>query len=109
MNNMVCIIGRLVSEPIVNEESENKETTITLAVNRNYKNADGIYETDFIPAILWNGIATNAKEYLKKGDLVGIKGKLESKTTEDNKNSLCVIAEKLTFLSSKEPDENNGE
>lgn len=107
MLNQVIIVGRLVANPVINEE-ENK-ITITLAVPRSYKNIDGEYETDFIPAILWNGISTNAKEYLTKGDLVGIREKLESKTTEDNKNSLCVIAEKITFLSSKTPNENNGE
>ena len=54
MHNLVYLIGRLVSDPELKTTENNKEyTTITLAVQRNFKNQDGIYETDFIKCSLW--------------------------------------------------------
>lgn len=101
MLNQIILIGRLVSDPQINEtENEIKEYNITLAVQRCYKNADGIYETDFIPVRLYKGIAENTTEYCKKGDLIGIKGKLQTKQKE-GKNTIEIIAEKVTFLTSK--------
>lgn len=101
MLNQIVLVGRLVSDPQINEtENERKVTTITLAVPRSYKNMNGEYDTDFIPCILWNGIATNTCEYCKKGDIVGVKGRIQ--TTE---NKIEIIAEKVTFLSSKSKEE----
>lgn len=102
MLNQVVIIGRLVSKPIV-EENENgrKLSEITLAVNRSYKNAEGIYETDFIKCILWSCIAENTAEYCEKGDIIGVKGRLECL----GGNELQVVAEKITFLSNNKNKE----
>ena len=95
MLNQVVIVGRLVAKPIV-EENENgrKVSEITLAVTRSFKNDEGIYDTDFIKCILWNGIAENTVEYCNKGDLVGVRGSLQCLSG----NELQVIAEKVTFL-----------
>lgn len=108
MLNQTVLIGRLVQDPKIKElENGRKVSEITLAVPRSYKNSEGIYETDFIPCIVWNGVAENTTEFCKKGDLVGIKGRLQTDTYEkDGKNitKLNVIAEKVTFLSSKNED-----
>ena len=97
MLNQVVIVGRLVSKPIVKENENGKEVcNITLAVPRSFKNADGIYETDFIKCTLWNGIAENTAEYCEKGDLVGVRGRLQCLSG----NELQLIAEKVSFLSS---------
>lgn len=95
MLNQVVMVGRLVAKPIV-EENENgrKVSEITLAVNRSYKNAEGIYETDFIKCTLWNGIAENTVEYCNKGDLISVKGRLQCL----GGNELQVVAEKVVFL-----------
>ena len=97
MLNQVVIVGRLVEKPIV-EENENgrKVSEITLAVPRSYKNAEGIYDTDFIKCVLWNGIAENTAEYCNKGDVIGVKGRLQCLSG----NELQLIAEKVSFLSS---------
>ena len=97
MLNQVVIVGRLVEKPIV-EENENgkKVCNITLAVPRSYKNAEGIYDTDFIKCVLWNGIAENTAEYCNKGDVIGVKGRLQCLSG----NELQLIAEKVSFLSS---------
>lgn len=94
MLNQVVLVGRLTCDPISEPNRPCKE--IHLAIPRSYKNSDGEYETDFIDCELWNTtIAQSASEYCRKGDIVGVKGRLESK---DNK--LVVMCEKLTFLSS---------
>lgn len=96
MLNQVMLVGR------IKKISKLKEgyADITLAVQKQYKNIDGIYETDFIPCRLYGNIGSNTIEYCKNGDIVGIKGKLESLD-----NTLNVIVEKVTFLSSKKPKE----
>ena len=74
MNNVV-LVGRLTDNPSVTSTEKGKQvTSVNVAVSRNYKNADGIYETDFIRCILWNEIAANTTEYCKCGDVIGIKG-----------------------------------
>jgi single-strand DNA-binding protein len=82
------MIGRLVDQP----QKEEKGASITIAVPRQYKNCEGIYETDFIPARIFGSVAENTCEYCKKGDLIGIKGRLQSN------DKLELIAEKITFL-----------
>lgn len=105
MSNQVVLVGRLVAKPIV-EENENgrKVSEITLAVPRSFKNAEGVYETGFIKCTLWNGIAETTCEYCNKGDIVGVKGRLETNVYEKENGEktriISIIAEKITFLSS---------
>ena len=109
MHNLVYLIGRLVSDLEIKKTENNKDySSITLAVQRSFKNPEGIYETDFIKCILWNGIANNTKTYCQKGDLVGIRGRLQVRSYQDNDETKYiteVIAERVTFLSSKKVDE----
>ena len=102
MLNQVVIVGRLVEKPIVEEnENEKKVCNIILAVQRSYKNAEGVYETDFIKCTLWNGIAENTVEYCNKGDIIGVKGRLQCLGGSE----LQVVAEKVSFLSSSKKDD----
>ena len=106
MLNQTVLVGRLVRDPELYEtESGNKVTNITLAVPRSYKNSEGVYDTDFINCVLWKGVAESATEYCHKGDLLGIKGRIQTRTVElddeSKKNITDVVAEKVTFLSSK--------
>lgn len=110
MLNQTVLVGRLVRDPELYEtESGNKVTNITLAVPRSYKNSEGVYETDFINCVLWKGIAESASEYCHKGDLLGIKGRIQTRTVDvdedSRKNITEVVAEKVTYLSSKRTDE----
>lgn len=109
MLNQVVMVGRLTADPEVREtENDNKFSKITIAVPRSYKNADGVYETDFIPVDIWNNIAENTAEYCKKGDIIGVKGRLQVDSFEkdgEKKQVLKVAAEKITFLSSKSKEE----
>lgn len=110
MLNQVVLVGRLTANPEVNDvEKEKKVSTVTLAVQRTFKNSEGLYETDFIKCVLWNGIATNTSEYCKQGDIVGIKGRLQTHSYDDENGTKKyvteVIAEKVTFLSSAKKEE----
>lgn len=112
MNNMVCVIGRLVENVKVEKEENKSVVRMTLAVPRSYKNEDGVYDADFVDIVMWDGIAEHTEEYCKKGDLVGVKGRIETRNVEkDNMKTKIteIVAERVTFLSSKPKDENNGE
>ena len=110
MLNQIVLVGRLVQDPEIKElENGIKTSYITLAVSRSYKNADGIYETDFIPCLLYKGIAENAVEYCKKGDLLGVKGRIQRFCANDYTCNgypiLEIVAEKVTFLSNRKETE----
>ena len=115
MLNNIILVGRLVTAPEVVEIDDNKKvTSVILAVNRNFKNVDGLYDTDFIRCILWNNIAATTTEYCKVGDVIGIKGRLQSSKYEDENRvthyNMDVIAERVTFLSTnKRYEEDNNE
>ena len=114
MLNQIVLVGRIVANPEIQKGEEGKERSqITLAVPRSYKNADGEYDTDFVDCVLWGGIAENVTEYCKKGDLVGIKGRIQTNNYEtkdgEKKKSTQVVAEKVTFLSTSKNKENETE
>lgn len=99
MLNQVVIAGRLTFDPEINEvKNGRKITTITIAVPRTYKNMEGVYETDFIKVELFQDIANKVTEYCKKGDIVGVRGRIKT-TNIDNKNVMEIVAEKVSFLS----------
>ena len=110
MLNQIILVGRLVKSPEVTEtESGKKMSYITLAIPRSFKNADGEYDTDFIDCVLWEAVAENTSEYCKQGDIVGVKGRVQSRMVEDedgnNYKKMEVVAEKITFLSSKKGED----
>lgn len=110
MLNQTVIVGRMVREPELRvTENGKKVTNITLAVSRSFKNQDGEYDTDFINCTLWQGIAENTVQYVQKGDLLGIKGRLQTRQLDigddTKRNSVEVVAEKVTFLSTRKAEE----
>jgi len=113
MLNQVVLVGRLVDDPVVQEhENGSKSSYLKLAIPRSYKNADGEYDVDFIDCKLWNNIAQNTSEYCRKGDIVGVKGRVQSSSYEkdgEKKFSMDIVAEKVTFLSSKSKNEPESE
>ena len=106
MLNQVVVVGRIVQNPEIKETEKGKVSNITLAVPRSYKNEEGEYETDFVDCALWKGVAESTVDYCRKGDLVGIKGRLETSTYKNDANelkkSVRVIAEKVTFLATRD-------
>lgn len=96
MLNQSLLVGRIVDAPVIVKEEDKSFTIVTLSVPRSFRNENGEYDNDIIPCKLWNSIAENTVEYCKKGDLIGVKGRLEM-----TDSGLQVIADKVTFLSSK--------
>ena len=104
MLNQAVLVGRIVQDLELKDTEKGTVANMTLAVPRTFKNSNGEYDTDFISCVLWKGIAENTVEYCKKGDLVGIKGRIQTRNVEfddeTHKQFVEVIAEKVTFLSS---------
>ncbi len=111
MNNFFGV-GRLVADPEV-KESENgkKYSNFTIAVQRSYKNADGVYDADFLDVVAFGPMAETTSEYCKKGDIIGIKGRVETSSYEnedgEKKKSTQIVADRISFISSKAKDINN--
>lgn len=111
MLNQLVLVGRTVRKPELKEaENGNKYCFITLAVPRSFKNKEGQYDSDFIECTLWDNVAASTVKYCNKGDIVGIRGRLQTRTVgeEENKRLLLeVIGEKVTFLSDKKKQSEN--
>ncbi len=110
MLNQIIIVGRLVATPEVKKlEEEKNVANITVAVPRSYKNVDGEYETDFIDCTLWDVVAENTKDYCHKGDIIAVKGRIQSykieKEKEETKYGTEIIAERISFISSNSKKE----
>ena len=99
MLNQVILVGRLIEKIEIEEE----KGVLHLAIPRSYKNDEGIYETDFVDCVVTGTIATNTAEYCNKGDIVGVKGRIQT-TIEDDTKRTEIIAEKVTFLSTSKKD-----
>ena len=101
--NKVILVGRLKDNPKVEQiDDDRRLTTITLLIQRSFKDLNGEYLTDEIPCEIWNYFSTTVAEYCRKGDMVGVRGRVEKVNDKD----IAVIAEKVTFLSSKGEKEN---
>lgn len=96
MRNQFILIGRLREISELKEGRNKKYITIKLEVNREFKNADGYYESDKIKVTLRGNLATNLKEYCRVNDVIGIKGRLE----ETAQGNTILVGDKVTFLSS---------
>ena len=103
--NQMILVGRLTHDITVEKNKEKdipqenkKYAIISLAIPRSFKNSEGVYDTDFIDCYAFDNIAMNTSEYCHKGDIVGVKGRIQR---IDSTSELQLIAEKVTFLSSK--------
>lgn len=108
MLNQIVLVGRLTRNITVNKSDKGKVATISLAIPRSFKNSDGTYDTDFIDCIAFDNIAENTCEYCTKGDIVGVKGRVQSRVIEkdDHKETVFeIICEKVTFLSSRSKED----
>lgn len=109
MLNQVVLVGRIVYDLELKKNDNGKKfSTLTLAIPRSFKNMEGNYDTDFIRCLIFDNIAENTNEYCKKGDIVGLKGRLQSRIVEKGEkkeNIMEVIGEKVTFLTSSKTKE----
>lgn len=109
MLNQIVLVGRLTKDvEVITTDSGKKMSEITLAIPRCFKNMNGEYDTDFISCTVYDKVAENTAEYCRKGDIIGVKGRVQSRTKEidgKNKTMIEVVAEKVTFLSSRNHNE----
>ena len=112
MVNQIVLVGRIARAPET-KTSENGKTyaTLTLAVPRNYKNANGEYDTDFLDCTLWSSVAESTSEYCKTGDMIGVKGRVQSRIVESpdgqKRRKTEIVAERVTFLTSNSSRRDN--
>ena len=101
--NKVVLIGNAVRDAELRETKNGVAVSnFTLAVNRNYLNADGEKETDFFNCIAWRALAESVGKYVHKGDKVCVVGQLQNRQYEDkegNKRTVTeILAESVEFL-----------
>lgn len=104
--NKVILIGNLTKDPELTETPSGVAVCkFSIAVSREYANADGNRETDFFNITVWRGRAENCGKYLKKGNKVAIFGSLQNRSYEDKdgikRNVTEVIANEVEFLTPK--------
>lgn len=107
MLNRVILIGRLTKDPELRYTPNGVAVAnFTLAVDRNYKNAQGERETDFLPCVAYRQLAELVANYLSKGKLASVDGRIQvrSYTAQDGQKRWVteIIAEDVRFLSPKE-------
>ena len=111
--NKIVLLGRLIKDPELRiiESGDRVRTTFVIAVDRNFKSADGTRKADFIRVTVWGKKAEILCKYLKKGDSISLSGRLKTGSYEDKlgnkKYTAEVIAEDFSFINSKR--ENFGE
>ena len=108
--NKVILIGNLTKNPELTEtQSGIAVCKFSIAVGRDYTNADGERETDFFNITVWRGRAENCGKYLKKGSKVAVVGSLQNRTYEDKegikRTVTDVIANEVEFLTPKQQEE----
>lgn len=81
---------------------------VTLAIPRNYKNSEGIYESDFITCVCYRQVADMISTYCKKGDMIGIHGMVQSRSYEKDGKKVYtteIVVDKVNFLSQAKKEE----
>lgn len=111
MLNRVVLIGRLTKDPELRySPSGVAVTSFTLAVERNYKNAQGEKETDFIPCVVFRQLAELCANYLAKGKLAALEGRIQVRTYEGQDGQKRwvteVVGDNVRFLSPKDSSGN---
>ncbi|WP_077247866.1 single-stranded DNA-binding protein [Bacillus sp. FJAT-27225] len=106
MINQVTLVGRLTKDPELKVTTEGTYVSnIILAVNRQFRNNHGDIDTDFVQCTLWRKAAENTAQYCRKGSVIGITGRIQTRNYENNEGKKVyvteVLAESVRFLSSK--------
>ncbi|WP_175990047.1 single-stranded DNA-binding protein [Bacillus sp. Marseille-Q1617] len=110
MINQVTLVGRLTKDPETRKTMEGRSVlNVTVAVNRQFKNQQGQVETDFVMCKIWNKAADNTEKYCRKGSVVGITGRIQTRNYENDQGKRIyvteVVADSIRFMDSKpQPD-----
>jgi len=112
--NQVALVGRITKDPVLRTFSEGRmQTSFIIAVNRNYKNLKGEIETDFVLCTVWGKTAENTVKKCGKGSLIGVGGRIQSRTYERGDQSRVyvteVVGENIRFIITKPRDVESAE
>ncbi|WP_050636172.1 single-stranded DNA-binding protein [Candidatus Stoquefichus sp. SB1] len=108
MINKFIGVGRLVRDPELRRTNTGDAvTSFTLALNRNFQSADG-QQADYINCVVWNKVAENVEKYCSKGSLVGVEGRLRSRSYDNAQGQKVyvveVICSSVQFLETKKKE-----
>ena len=106
MINKVILIGRLTRDPELRRTPQGDAvTSFTLAVNRNYTDKDGQQQADFINCVVWKKSAENVEKYCSKGSLVGVEGRIQTRSYDNSQGQKVyvveVICDSVQFLETR--------
>ncbi|HWJ77524.1 MAG TPA: single-stranded DNA-binding protein [Niallia sp.] len=112
MMNRVVLVGRLTKDPELRyTPSGVAVASFTLAVNRTFTNQQGEREADFINCVIWRKPAENVANFLKKGSLAGVDGRIQTRSYDgqDGKRVYVteVLAESVQFLEPRNSSANS--
>lgn len=114
MINRVVLVGRLTKDPeFRTTQNDVSVATFTLAVNRNFKNKNGEQQADFINVVVFRQQAENVNNYLSKGNLAGVDGRIQSRSYENKEGQRVyvteVLADSVQFLEPKNNNQSNNQ
>ena len=114
MINNVVLVGRMTKEAELRYTPSNiAVATFTLAVNRDYKSENGEREADFINVVLWRQAAENLANWTKKGSLVGVTGRIQTRNYDNQQGQRVyvteVVAERFQVLESRGESQGQGQ
>ena len=94
MINNVILVGRMTCDAELHYTTQNLAVaTFNLAVNRNFKNQSGEREADFINCVIWRQQAENLANWAKKGALIGITGRIQTRNYENQQGQRVYVTE----------------
>ena len=105
--NKAILVGRLTKDPELKmtENTKREVCQFTIAVNRNFTNANGEREADFINCVVWDKLAENLAKYQHKGNQIAVEGRIQTRNYDDKDGKKVYVTEifvsNITFLDSK--------
>ena len=106
MINRVVLVGRMTRDPELRRTPQGDAvTSFTLAVNRNFTSRDGQQRADFINCVVWRKSAENVERYCSKGSLVGVEGRIQTRSYDNTQGQKVyvveVICDSVQFLETR--------
>ncbi len=104
--NKILLVGRLTRDPEVRSTSTGTSiVNFTVAVSRNFKNKEGNYDADFLPCVAYRAQADFVSKYFKKGSLIGVEGRVQTRSYDAQDGSKRyvteVVVENIEFVGGK--------